>query len=80
MQKTFWWNVHKTKDNYSIPLENWDNYLKKLYDFKNNMGTILNTRIKEDEFSLEYVESGINKLTNGKAKDIEGYQAEIFKM
>jgi len=26
------------------------------------------------------IESGINKLTNGKFKDIEGHQAEIFKM
>jgi len=31
-------------------------------------------------FSLENVECGINKLANGKAKDIEGYQTEIFKM
>ncbi len=31
-------------------------------------------------FSLEDVEFGINKLTNGKAKFIEGYQAELFKM
>lgn len=72
--------VHKIKDNHSIPIENWDNYLKKLYDSPNTMDTILNTLIKEDVFSLEDVESSINKLTNGKAKDIEGYQVEIFKM
>ena len=44
------------------------------------MGTILNTPIKEDIFSLEDVESRINKLSNVKDKDIEGYKAEIFKM
>ena len=44
------------------------------------MGTTLNTPIMEDVFSLEDIESGINKLANGKAKDIEGYQAEILIM
>lgn len=44
------------------------------------MGTILNTPIKDDTFSLEDVQFGINKLANGKDRDIEGYQAEIFKM
>lgn len=72
MNKTFWWNVHKTKDNHSIPLQNWDNYFKKSYDFKDNMGSILNTPIKEDIFSVEDVESRINKLSNVKDKDIEG--------
>ena len=31
-------------------------------------------------FSLDDIESGINNLTNGKAKDIEGYEVEILKM
>ena len=44
------------------------------------MGTTLITPIKEDVFSLDDIESGINKLANGKAKDIEGYEAEILKM
>ena len=82
MPKKFSLNVLilKTKDNHFIPLDNWDNYLKKLYDSPNTMDTILNTPIKEDIFSLEDVAFGINKLTHGQAKDIEGYQAEIFKM
>ena len=63
-----------------ITLENSDNYLKKLYDSPDTMGTILNAPIKDDIFSLEDIEFGINKLAKGKAKDIEGYQAEIFKM
>lgn len=37
------------------------------------MGIVLNTPIKDDIFSLEDIESGINKLANGKAKYIEGY-------
>lgn len=44
------------------------------------MGAILNTPIKEDIFSLEDIEFGTNKLANGKTKDIEGYQDDIFKM
>ena len=44
------------------------------------MGTTLITPIKEDVFSLDDIESGTNKLANGKAKDIEGYQAKILKM
>ena len=44
------------------------------------MGTTLITPIKEDLFSLDDIESGINKLANGTTKDIEGYQVEILKM
>lgn len=44
------------------------------------MGIILNTPTKDDIFSQEDVESGINKLANDKAKDIEGYQDEISKL
>ena len=44
------------------------------------MGVILKTPIKDDIFSLEGAESGINKLANRKANDIEGYQVEIFKV
>jgi len=44
------------------------------------MGSILNTPIEEDIFSLEDVEFEIKKLTNGKARDIEGYQTKIFKI
>lgn len=44
------------------------------------MWTILNTPTKDDIFSLEDVQFGINKLANEKAKDIEDYRAEIFKM
>lgn len=51
-----------------------------MYDSSDTIGTILNTPIKDDIFSLEDVEFWINKLASGKVKDIEGYQAEIFKM
>ena len=43
------------------------------------MGTTLITPIKEDVFSLEEIESGINKLTNGKAKDIEDTKLRSLK-
>ena len=71
---------HKSKDTHSIHLEHWDNYLKKMYDYPYTMGTTLITPIKGDVFSLDGIESGINKIANGKAKDIEGYQDEILKM
>ena len=35
---------------------------------------------KEEVFSLDDIEFGVKKLANGKAKDIEGYQDEIFKI
>ena len=78
----FWLNVlvRKTKDNHTIPLENWDSHLNSLYDSLHTTGNILNTPIKEDIFSLEDIECGINKLANGECKDIEGYQDQIFKM
>ena len=31
-------------------------------------------------FSLEYIDFGVKRLKNGKAKDIEGYHAEILKI
>ena len=44
------------------------------------MGTTSIPPTNEDVFYLDDIESGINKLTNGKAKDIEGYQVGILKM
>ena len=35
--------------------------------------------IMEEIFSLEDIDFGVKHLANGKAKDIEGYQAEILK-
>ena len=35
---------------------------------------------KEEVFSLDDIDFGVKRLANGKAKDIEGYQAEIFKI
>lgn len=43
------------------------------------MGTIFNTLIKEDIFSLEDVEFGIKQLSSGKVRDNEGYKVEIWK-
>lgn len=72
--------VHKVKENNLISLNNWYIYLKNIYDSRDIMGTILNTLIKEDIFSLEDMEFWIKCLSNGKIRDIEGYQVEIFKM
>jgi hypothetical protein len=44
------------------------------------MDTFIIGRTKDDVFSLYDIEFGVKWLANGKAKDIEGYQAEIFKI
>jgi hypothetical protein len=44
------------------------------------MDTIHIVPTKEEVFSLDEIESGVKLLANGKAEDIEGYQAEIFKI
>ena len=44
------------------------------------MDTIPIVPTKEEVFSLDDIEFGVKRLANGKAKDIEGYQAEFFKI
>ena len=44
------------------------------------MDTISIVPTKEEFFSLDDIELGVKWLANGKAKDIEGYQAGIFKI
>ena len=72
--KKFWRQIltRKTKDNNKIALHNWNSYLKKFYESPNvmdNFETLLTTK---EFFSLEYIDFGVNRLANGKAKDIEG--------
>jgi hypothetical protein len=44
------------------------------------MDTIPIVPTKEEVFSLDDIEFMVKRLTNGKAKNIEGYQHEIFKI
>ena len=44
------------------------------------MDTIPIFPAKEEFFSLHDIEFGVKQLSNGKAKDIEGYQDGIFKI
>jgi hypothetical protein len=80
--KKFWSQILKrnTKENNRIPLTDWNSYLKSLYEFPNAMDTIPIVPTKEEVFSLDDIEFGVKRLANGKAKDIEGYQDEIFKI
>jgi hypothetical protein len=80
--KKFWSQILKrnTKENNRIPLTDWNSYLKSLYEFPNAMDTIPIVPTKEEVFSLDDIEFMVKQLANGKAKDIEGYQAEIFKI
>jgi hypothetical protein len=80
--KKFWSEILKcnTKENNRISLRDWNSYLKSLYEFRNAMETIPIFPTKEEVFSLDDIEFGVKQLANGKAKDIEGYQDEIFKI
>jgi len=44
------------------------------------MGIIHIVYIEDEVFSLDHIELGVKRFVNGKDKDIEGYQVEIFKM
>jgi hypothetical protein len=63
-----------------IPLREWNSYLKSLYVFRNAMDTIPIVLTNDEVFSLDDIEFGVKRLANGKTKNIEGYQAEIFKI
>jgi hypothetical protein len=80
--KKFWSQILKrnTKENNRIFLRDWNSYLKGLYEFPHAMDIISIVPTKEEVFSLDDIEFGVKKLANGKAKDIEGYQDEFFKI
>jgi hypothetical protein len=63
-----------------IPLRDWNSYLKSIYEFPNSMDTIPIVPTEDEVFSLDDIEFRVKWLANGKAKDIEGYQDEIFKI
>jgi hypothetical protein len=44
------------------------------------MDTIPNLPKKEEDFSMEDIESRVRRLANGKSKDIEGYQNQMLKI
>ena len=77
--KKFWRQIltRKTKYNNRIALHDWNSYLKKLYDSPNVINNFETLLTIEEVFSLEDIKVGVKRLVNGKAKDIEGYQAEI---
>ena len=73
--KKFWRHIltRKTKDNNRFFLHDWNSYIKNIYESPNvidNFETLLTT---VEVFSLEDIDFGVNRLANGKAKDIEGY-------
>jgi len=61
-------------------LEDWNSYLKKLYEPHEVMDNFQALLTNEQVFSLEGIEFGIKCLANGKTKGIEGYQAKILKI
>ena len=75
--KKLWRQIlnRKTKDNNKISLHDWNSYLKKLYDSPNVTDHFETLLTMEEVFSLQDIDFGVKRLANGKAKDIEGYQA-----
>ena len=67
--------TRKIKDNNRIALHNWNSYLKKFYESPNSIDNFETLLTTEEIFSLEDIDFGVKRLGNGKAKDIEGYQA-----
>jgi hypothetical protein len=63
-----------------IPLKDWNSYLKILYEFPNAMENIHIVSVEDKVLSLDDIEFKVKRLANGKAKDIEGYQTETFKI
>jgi hypothetical protein len=80
--KKFWRQIltRKTKENNKIPLKDWNFYLKNMYESPNVMDNMPNNSTKDEVFSIEDIKFGVKRLSKGKAKDIEGYQAEILKI
>ena len=80
--KKFWRKILfcNSKENNMIPLRDLKSYLKNIYESPNVADNIPSVSIEEKVFSIEDIEFGVKRLANGKAKDIEGYQAEIFKI
>ena len=72
--------IGKTKEDNKIALKDWNSYLKKLYesmDIRDNIQTLL---IMKEVFLLKNIDFEVKRLANGKAKDIEDYQAQILKI
>lgn len=73
--------IRKTKENNMILLKNNQiSYLKNPYESTNSVDTILNAPIEDGIFYVEGIAFGVMQCSNGKAKNIEGYQVESFKM
>ena len=80
--KKFWRQIltRKTKNIRRILLHDWNSYLKKLYESSNVINNFETLLTMVEFFSLEDIDFGVKRMANGKAKDIEGYQAEILKI
>ena len=73
--KKFWRQIltRKNKYNNRISLHDWNSYLKKLYESPNVIDNSETLLTMVEVFLLEDIDFGVKRLTNGKAKDIEGY-------
>ena len=70
----------KTKEYNKIALKYWNSYLKKIYESPNIRDNIQTLLTMKEVLSLEDIDFVVKRLANGKAKDIEGYQAKILKI
>jgi len=65
----------RAKENNRISLEDWNSYLKYLYDSPNATDNIPTPLTTEKVFSLDDINFGVKCLANSKAKDIKCYKA-----
>jgi hypothetical protein len=63
-----------------IPLRGQNSYLKSFYESPNVIDTIPIVPTNDEVFFFNDIDFGVKRVANGKAKDIEGYQAQIFKI
>ena len=62
-----------------IVLKECNSYLKKFYESNDVVDNTQLLFMEDGVFSLEAIDFGIKCLTNGKVKDIVGYQEKILK-
>jgi hypothetical protein len=72
--------TRKTKENAMIPLKYCNSYLKNIYKSHSVRRKNSKSVYKKSCFSIEDINFGVKRLTNGKYKDIEGDQTEILKI
>lgn len=62
-----------------IAMRDWNSYLKKTYESPKVLGSIQTLVIKQQVFTVNDIEFGVEHLAKEKVKDNKGYQVEVLK-